>query len=432
MKIGVVHWAFPPVMGGVESHLIYLYGELARMGHEVSFLTAPHPQRDDASVGWCKVVSNELMSIEHLLTVPAEAERWQKIYSMMEKYVVEESPDVIHAHNLHYFFPDHAESLGIISKKYGIPIVLTVHNYWEDDLCRHLMHDIGWSMVVSVSYHMKKPCFFDSKLPRDKLEVHFHGIDLDKYRPVADREDIKLKLGLSGRKVIFHPARMCEMKGTLHSIEAISKLKEKYPNICLVLSGNGDTVDFENERPGFIAKVRQMLDDLKVSDCIQFVSIPADDMPMYMNAADIVIYPTILPQGEAFGIAPVEAMACCRPVIVTKSGGLVESTFHNINGLVLDLNTKTLSDDLARNIEYLLEHPDIARYLGSNGREVAEERFDAKKMALRMEDLYNRLTYLKLAEGPGRLAAIADAGIAGEGQDASYQGRITGKKTQHP
>jgi glycosyltransferase involved in cell wall biosynthesis len=432
MKIGVIHWAFPPVVGGVESHLIYLYGELARMGHEISFLTAPHPQRDDASVGWCKVTSHELMSIEHLLSVPAEAERWQNVYSMIEKYVIEESPDVIHAHNLHYFFPDHAESLGIISKKYGIPIVLTVHNYWEDDLCRHLLHDIGWNMVVSVSYHMKRSCFFDAKLPQDKLEVHFHGIDLDKYRPVEDQESLKLKLGMAGRRVIFHPARMCEMKGTLNSIEAVSRLRQKYPNICLVLSGNGDTVDFEKERPAFNTKVRQVLDDLKVSDCIQFVSIAADDMPTYMSAADIVIYPTILPQGEAFGIAPIEAMACCRPVIVTNSGGLVESTFHNINGLVIDRNVPTLSDDLARNIEYLLERPDVGRYLGSNGREVAEERFDSKKMALKMEDLYNRLAYLKLAESPGRLAAVADAGLARDSRGDTYSGQVTRKKTMHP
>ena len=350
MKIGVVHWAFPPVVGGVESHLIYLYEELARMGHEVSFLTAPHPQRDDKAAGWCKVVPNDLMSIDHLLHVPAGAERWQKVFEMMESYVRDESPDVIHAHNLHYFFPDHAESLGILSHKYGIPIALTVHNYWEDDLCRHLMRDIDWNMVVSVSYHLKRSCLFDARLPNDRVEVHYHGIDLDKYRPDPDREELKSKLGLTGRKVIFHPARMCEMKGTLHSIEAVSRLKEKYHDICLVLSGNGDTVDFESERPAFKAKVQKMLDDLKLSDNIQFVSIPANEMPVYMNAADIVIYPTILPQGEAFGIGPVEAMACSRPVIVTRSGGLVESASNNINGLLVDNDQATLTDELVKSI----------------------------------------------------------------------------------
>lgn len=410
MKIGVVHWAFPPVVGGVESHLVYLYGELARMGHDISILTAPHPQRDDGSSGWCTVVSNELMSIDRLLKVPASPDRWQKVYTMLEGYIRDYSPDVIHAHNLHYFFPDHAEALGILSKKYGIPIVLTIHNYWEDDLCRHLLRDIGWNMVVSVSYHLKHSCLFDAKLPPDNVEVHYHGIDLDKYRAHENPEVSRKKLGLSGRKVIFHPARMCEMKGTLHSIEAASRLKKKYPEIMLVLSGNGDTVDFENERPAFLSKVREMIDSLGVTDNIRFVSIPADEMPLYMNAADIVIYPTILPQGEAFGIAPIEAMACCRPVIVTRNGGLPESTSHGINGLIVDGDPATLTGELVRDIELLLESPGLCSYLGANGREVAIERFDAARMALRIEDLYNRLIMARLVESPGNIEASVDAG----------------------
>jgi glycosyltransferase involved in cell wall biosynthesis len=405
MKIGVVHWAFPPVVGGVESHLIYLYGELARMGHGISFLTSPHPLREDGHAGWCTVVPDELMSIDRLLEMPAGPGRWKKVYSMLEGFIRDESPEIIHAHNMHYFFPDHAESLGLLSRKYGIPIVLTVHNYWEEDLCRHLLKDVGWDMVVSVSYHLKRPCLFDAKLPPEKVEVHYHGIDLDAYNAREDREALKERLGLSGRKVIFHPARMCEMKGTLHSIEAVSRLKDKYPDICLVVSGNGDTVDFENERPAFRAKVKHMLDDLKVSDNIQFVSIPADEMPVYMNAADIVIYPTILPRGEAFGIAPVEAMACGRPVIVTNSGGLVESTSHNINGLVVESDPAALTENLASGIEYLLERPGLSCYLGSNGRAVAAERFDAKKMALKMEDLYNRLIIARLVESTGNIGA---------------------------
>lgn len=412
MKIGVVHWAFPPVVGGVESHLIYLYGELAQMGHDISFLTAPHPERDDSQAGWCKVVSDRMMSIEYLLGQPAGPERWGKVHDMLERYILSELPDVIHAHNLHYFFPDHAECLDELSQKYGIPIILTIHNYWEDDLCRHLLRDIRWDMIVAVSYHMKKPCLFDAHAPPDRVEVHYHGIDLAKYTVRDDRETLKSKLNLSGRRVVFHPARMCEAKGTLHGIEAVARLKDKYPDICLVFSGNGDTVDFENERPAFRNKIKLIVEGLKVSDNIQFVSIPADDMPIYMNASDIIIYPTILPQGEAFGIAPVEAMACSRPVIVTNSGGLTESTSHRINGLVVDNDPEKLTDQLVSGIEYLLDHCDLSSYLGGNGREVAEDRFDSKKMALKMEDLYNRMIYARLGKitgnAPGRATASDD------------------------
>lgn len=396
MKIGVMHWAFPPVVGGVESHLIYLYRELASRGHEISILTAPHPDRDDDAAGWCRIMSDPLLDLHLIAKNPVDKDRYGEVYRLMERFILTERPEVIHAHNFHYFVADHGECLDELAKKYGIPIVLTIHNYWEDDLCRHLLRDIGWDVVVAVSYHMKNPCMFDAKLPPEKVEVHYHGIDLDKYNALSDRESAKARFGLEGRRVVFHPARACKSKGTMHSIEAVSMLREKYPDICVIVSGIGDTVDFENEKGTFKAEVGAFVDALGMKDNILFVSASGDDMPVYMNAADVVIYPTIMPQGEAFGIAPVEGMACARPVIVTNSGGLVESTYPGINGLVVDRDPDTLAAELAGAIDRLLDDAEYADYLGRNGREVALERFDAKKMALRMEGLYNRLA------GPGR------------------------------
>lgn len=405
MKIGVMHWAFPPVVGGVESHLVYLYEELASRGHKISLLTAPHPARNDNSVNWIKITSDDYMNLSFLQQAPVSG-RYEKVYDMMERFIINENPDIIHAHNFHYFFPDHAECLDELSKKYGIPIVLTIHNYWEDDLCRHLMRDIKWDKIVAVSYHMKKPCIFDSRLPPDQVEVHYHGVDLKKYAPAADLEEIRKKLGLAGRKVVFHPARACKSKGTLHSIKAVSKLISKHKDICLIISGNGDSVDFENERPAFRACIRSMIQDLEVGDNIMFIAPCNDEMPMYMQASDIILYPTIMPQGEAFGIGPVEGMACGKPVIVTRSGGLVESGQHGINGFVLDPDPDTLTDRLADHIDRLLCNPDLAAYFGSNGRELALERFDSKKMALKMEDLYNRLVNANIVERVDRMDSV--------------------------
>ena len=125
--------------------------------------------------------------------------------------------------------PDHAECLDGLSQKYGIPIVLTIHNYWWDDQCRHLLRDINWDKIVAVSYYMKNPCIFDAGLSPDKVEVHYHGVKLDKYCATNDGDLMRSKLGLQGKRVVFHPARACRSKGSLHSIAAVARLKEKYP-----------------------------------------------------------------------------------------------------------------------------------------------------------------------------------------------------------
>src|SRR5271157_1004284 len=412
MKIGVMHWAFPPVVGGVESHLLYLYEELAGLGHDVSILTAPHKDRDDDAYPWCNIHSEDLMSIDFCLN-KAGPDRLRRVYEMMESFIVRQEPDIVHAHNFHYFVPDHAECVDILSHKYGLPIVLTIHNYWADNLCRSLLRDIRWDRIVTVSYFMKSPCIFDAHLPSNRLEVHYHGVNLDKYRVMEDMAAIKSKLGLSGRHVVFHPARACWSKGSFHGIMAAAKLKQKYPDICLILSGNGDSVDFDGERPSFQSEADSLVKKLKMENNVLFINATGDEMPVYMNAADVIIYPTIFPQGEAFGLAPVEAMACGRPVIVTDSGGLVESTFNDINGLVVDRNPDTLADKLAFSIDRLLSDRDYAEYLGKNGREVAIERFDSKKMALRMEYLYHRLVNARIAQKIKRLSDIARSGSSG-------------------
>ena len=420
MKIGVMHWAFPPVVGGVESHLVYLYKELARRGHAISLLTCPHPERDDRSSRWINITSEEYMSLEFLQRKAPVSGRYDRVYDMMERFIVRENPEIIHAHNFHYFIPDHAECLDELSKKYSIPIVLTIHNYWEDALCRHLLKDIGWDKIVAVSYHMKSPCIFDANLPPDRVEVHYHGVDLSKYDVAPDRETAKSRLGLEGRKVVFHPARACKSKGTLHSIEAVSMLMDRYPEICLVVSGNGDSVDFENERPAFRECTRSFIKDLKVGNNILFIAATNDEMPWYMQASDIILYPTIMPQGEAFGIAPVEGMACGKPVIVTRSGGLVESTQHGINGIVLDPDPNTLAAQLADSIEKLIKNQELARYFGVNGRELALERFDSRKMALKMEDLYHRLVNASIVKKVDRMNTVIEPGPDSKGIGTSY------------
>jgi len=417
MKIGVMHWAFPPVVGGVESHLIYLYEEIAHMGHDISILTSPHALRRSDDYPWCKIHANDLMSIDHCLSVD-HRDRHAQVYEMLESFISREKPDILHAHNFHYFVPDHAECLEELSRKYDVPMLLTIHNYWEDDLCRHLLKDIGWDRIVAVSYHTKNPCIFDAGVPPEKVEVHYHGVDLDHYHIRGDGSTLRPALGLTGDPIIFHPARACWSKGSLHSIRAVAGLKEKYPHICLILSGNGDSVDFDRERPSFCSDVGKLIEELGMEGHVRLVNAQAEEMPLYMSAADLVVYPTVLPGGEAFGIAPVEAMACGKPVIVTDSGGLVESTSHGINGLVVGRDPDELAEKLAESIDRLLADRDYAEYLGKNGREVAIERFDSRKMALRMDGLYHRLAGEHLMQKVKRMDTIASprSGVRGAGE----------------
>ena len=86
-------------------------------------------------------------------------------------------------------------------------------------------------------------------------------------------------------------------------------------------------------------------------------------MPELYARADVVVYPTI--GDEPFGLVPIEAMACGRPVVVTNSGGLIESVVEGRTGYVVDRGSVTM---LADAMETFAARPDIRREMGAAGR----------------------------------------------------------------
>lgn len=74
----------------------------------------------------------------------------------------------------------------------------------------------------------------------------------------------------------------------------------------------------------------------RAKDNIKFVGEVSDEEKnRYLGGAKAFIFP----QEEDFGISPVEAMACGRPVIAYKSGGALETVIENKTGVFFDEQT---------------------------------------------------------------------------------------------
>jgi len=77
----------------------------------------------------------------------------------------------------------------------------------------------------------------------------------------------------------------------------------------------------------------------------------------------VVIYPTI--GEEPFGLVPLEGMACGKPVVVTASGGLVESMIDRKTGFIIK---KKDPEMLVEKIGLFLEDKELSRKMGQAGR----------------------------------------------------------------
>ena len=99
------------------------------------------------------------------------------------------------------------------------------------------------------------------------------------------------------------------------------------------------------------------------------------ELPKLYHKADICIVPSIWQ--EPFGIVAVEAMACGKPVIASKIGGLLSIVDDGVNGFLFSPGNH---DELASKIELLLEKPDLRHRMGTSAREKAEREYNWDKI----------------------------------------------------
>jgi glycosyltransferase involved in cell wall biosynthesis len=100
-----------------------------------------------------------------------------------------------------------------------------------------------------------------------------------------------------------------------------------------------------------------------------------DQLIRLYQKSDICVVPSIWQ--EPFGIVAVEAMACGKPVIASKVGGLQNIVEDGKTGfLVPPGDPKALSEK----IEILLTNPKLRQEMGEKGREKAEREYDWDKI----------------------------------------------------
>ena len=89
--------------------------------------------------------------------------------------------------------------------------------------------------------------------------------------------------------------------------------------------------------------------------------------------ADLFVFPTL---GDCLPIAVMEAMAAGLPVIATRVGALREEVEHGVNGLVIPPRDAQAIAEAAR---MLTQDAAKRRAMSAASREMAEQRFDAKR-----------------------------------------------------
>jgi len=111
----------------------------------------------------------------------------------------------------------------------------------------------------------------------------------------------------------------------------------------------------------------------RVKQRVEFVGfVPHDGLRHVFVKAAVCVFPSII---ETFGNVAIEAMACGRPVIFSKTGPGPEIIEDGVSGLLCDPYDPK---DIADKIITVLKDPELAARLGRNARKRVEEHFSAE------------------------------------------------------
>jgi D-inositol-3-phosphate glycosyltransferase len=188
------------------------------------------------------------------------------------------------------------------------------------------------------------------------------GVDTELFAP-CDPTEARTALGLGGGPLLLYVGRLEPIKGLDTLLGAVARLQARGRGVRLLVVGG----EADERADGHQAHLRRRVAALGLADAVRFVGPqPQPDLRVYYNAADITVLPS---HYESFGMVAMEAMACGRPVVASRVGGLTAAVVDGVTGLLVAEGDVAL---LAERIERLLDDADLRARLGLEGVRWAE------------------------------------------------------------
>ena len=220
--------------------------------------------------------------------------------------------------------------------------------------------------VICVSQAIQSNLVEHACVPIDNTRVVNNGIEIDLFvskKPSTNwpNEDGEYRLVFVG-SLVRH-------KGVHTAIEALSILKgeKSVPKITLTLVGSG--------HPEYETSLQELVARKELDDCVCFLGkVDRGEMPLLYRQFWALVFPSIW--DEPLARTMQEAMASGLVVIGTTTGGSRELLVEGVTGLTFEPGD---SQQLATQIECLIENPSLYKQLSLTARQEVVWRFDIRR-----------------------------------------------------
>ena len=218
---------------------------------------------------------------------------------------------------------------------------------------------------------VEKEQYLKMGVKKENIKIVPLGINLNEYDDLPQKGSFKSKHDIDKNdKLILFLGRIHEIKGLDLLVKSFNEIKTD--NIKLAIVG-GDS--------GFKEELDKLIDQFNLNEKIIFPGVlTGQDKIEALVDCDIFVMPS---RYESFTTSGLEAMACHKPLILTKNNHI--HTWVNDNtGLTCEFDV----DELADCMKTLLNNEELCKKFGDNGRKLIEEKYDWDKVTNQIDNIY--------------------------------------------
>jgi glycosyltransferase involved in cell wall biosynthesis len=368
--------------GGQNVHVAALAGALADRGHRVTV----HTRRDDPDLPE-RVRLREGVEVHHVQAGPAEPIPKDELLPYMEDFARHltrvwraRPPDVVHSH----FWMSGLASLWA-ARPLGLPLLHTYHALGTVKRRHQQLADTSPPQRIAHETEVGLDCdrvvatcrdevaeLGRMGIPEDKVAIVPCGVDTELFTPRGPAARHRTQ-----RHRLIQLGRLVPRKGTAVSVAALALL----PDTELLVVGGPPRGRLGDDPE--VRRLRGIARRIGVADRVHFTGgVSSRQVPALLRGSDVVLCPA---DYEPFGIVPLEAMACGRPVVASAVGGHLDTVADPATGRLVPPRDP---QSLARAVADLLSRPEAREACGAAGRRRVLRRYGWGRVAAETEAVY--------------------------------------------
>ena len=301
--------------------------------------------------------------------------------------------DIIHIH-------EHRQTLAIFAsyfaRKNNIPYVVQAHGsvlpFFQKEGLKNIFDKVfGFKILHNASCvfaltEVEKEQYLKRGVDEDKIEIVPLGINLDEYENLPDYGKFRSKFNIGENdKLILFVGRIHEIKGLGLLIDSFNDLINQHNENHSLEASSSSSIKLAIVGPddGYLVKLEDKIKEYSLEDNVIITGLLyKEEKQEALVDCDLFVMPS---KYESFTTSGLEAMACSKPLVLTKNNHIHDWVDGNV-GLACDDN----KDSLREAIEKVLFDEDLSLIFARNGQKLIKEKYNWDIINDQILEIYNR------------------------------------------